>query len=386
MRGGSAIWLLALSSHVYSQNLNSDTGIGADQCYRSGSNAPVACSDTDLPLQDGHVGRDVQVPDATDGRLGFSYSKVCHSGEVAGTGTCPTDPSLGDGPDDWACTRDNVSGAVFEVKTASGPRAGSLRYTNYNSKYNPRGKVHAASNAQGYIDLLNSMQLCGASDWVFDHATRVQSIVNYGSSALQPMLDPLFFPNIAIGTYWTSSNHPNPRSQGWSISLRHGTIAHDDERSVRHYMLANRPAKTPIGSRWELADENREVIDRIAYARAIWRRCVAGMEWDGATCTGEPQRMTHEDALRHAADVAAQTGRNWRLPNVKELTWLIERSSWSPAIDVKPFPATPPEAVWASTPFIPNPGNAWTVDFDFGVAAPLPRSSAAVVRLVRSVE
>lgn len=387
MRGGCAIWLLALSSHVYGQTQNSDTGIAADQCYRSGSNKLVLCSQTDLVRQDGHIGRDVSAPEAADGRLGFSYTKICNSGELAGAGACPADPPLGEGRDEWGCTLDNVDGVVFEVKTATGPRAGNLLYTNYNSRYDPEGLMYASTNTFGYVAMLNSMQLCGATDWVFEHATKVHTLLNYGGAPKHvAMLDPLFFPNTVAGKHWTSSDHPFPTSQAWMVDLHKGTITHDDDRSVPHYVLANRKVNVAVDVRREYADDGREVVDRSPYARAIWRRCVSGMEWDGTTCVGEPLRLTHEQALVHAAEVAAQTGLNWRLPNVKELTWLVERSNQHPSANPKPFPCTPPEAFWTSTPFVSRNQRAWTVNFDFGVAEPVPRSTAAVVRLVRSVE
>lgn len=387
MRRGCAIWLLVLSSHVFGQTQNADSGIGPDQCYRSGSNKLVACSGTDLLRQDGHLGRDVSFANDADGRLGFAYRKVCNSGESAGAGTCPLDPALGEGHDDWGCTLDQVDGVMFEVKQATGPRAGSLLYTNYNSKYDPLGLKNASTNTFGYLAMLNSMQLCGASDWVFEHVTKVHTLVNYGGTpSHQSMLDPVFFPNTAAGLHWTSSDHPFPTSQAWMINLRKGSITHADDRSEPHHILANRKVNVAVDDRRDYDDSGREVVDRNPYVRAIWQRCVVGMGWDGTNCIGEPLRLTHEQALVHAAEVAAQTGLNWRVPNVKELTWLVERSNRHPAISTAPFPATPPEACWTSTPFVPAPRQAWIVNFDFGVAEPLPRSTAAVVRLVRSVE
>mgnify|MGYP006976400431 CR=1 FL=1 len=41
------------------------------------------------------------------------------------------------------------------------------------------------------------------------------------------------------------------------------------------------------------------VID--AEARLAWARCVVGMEWNGKTCTGKPDRLDHGQALAIAS-------------------------------------------------------------------------------------
>jgi hypothetical protein len=70
--------------------------------------------------QDGEFGRDVERPDSTDGRLGFSFAKICNSGQRAGEGTCRMAAMQGPGPDDWGCTQDWVTGLVWELRTRDG--------------------------------------------------------------------------------------------------------------------------------------------------------------------------------------------------------------------------------------------------------------------------
>lgn len=86
------------------------------------------------------------------------------------------------------------------------------------------------------------------------------------------------------------------------------------------------------------------------------------MTWSGTTCTGTAAFFSHEEALRRGQ---SQTG--WRLPNVKELASIVDRSRVSPAADPVAFPGTPPEWTWTSTPYAGEPQHAWVVGFDYGV-------------------
>ncbi len=56
-----------------------------------------------------------------------SYTKIANNGALL-----PDSAPLGSGQSDWACTRDNATGLIWEVKTAaSGWRDQSKTYTHY---------------------------------------------------------------------------------------------------------------------------------------------------------------------------------------------------------------------------------------------------------------
>ena len=117
----------------------------------------------------------------------------------------------------------------------------------------------------------------------------------------------------------------------------------------------------------------------------IWRRCAEGMVFSGGTCTGSASVFTHPAALQHAVAQAGNTGIAWRLPNVKELSSIADKSLFSPSIDPAAFPGTPVRLYWSASPVVGDSSSAWLVDFSVGlVHSGYLRSVANCVRLVRA--
>jgi hypothetical protein len=94
--------------------------------------------------------------------------------------------------------------------------------------------------------------------------------------------------------------------------------------------------------------------------------------------------FTHEGALQQAAVQATSTGIAWRLPNVKELSSIIDRSHAEPAINSQVFPGTPMAGFWSATPLADDPALAWGIDFIDGLVGLGVRAWSVYVRLVRS--
>lgn len=129
-------------------------------------------------------------------------------------------------------------------------------------------------------------------------------------------------------------------------------------------------------ARFSYSTNGAEVTD--SKTGLIWQRCSAGQNWSGITCTGTATTYTHEQALSYAQ---SQTG--WRLPNVKELSSLVDRTVVNPSIDNVVFPTTPVNWIWSASPYVGNAASAWVVHFGQGGVGFYVRSSLLQVRLVR---
>lgn len=106
------------------------------------------------------------------------------------------------------------------------------------------------------------------------------------------------------------------------------------------------------------------------------------MLYSGGTCKGKPGRFTHEEALQLAHSQAISTGITWRLPNIKELASIVDRSRVNPAINLAAFPATPANSFWSASSL--SQYTAWGAGFGNGVIRGNSRRGRGYVRLVRA--
>jgi len=119
----------------------------------------------------------------------------------------------------------------------------------------------------------------------------------------------------------------------------------------------------------------------------MWKRCSEGQTWNGTTCTGVASTFTWNLALQQAQTVntASFAGfSDWRVPNLKELSSIVERQCRAPAVNISVFPATPNLVDWSATPSITNAANAWAINLSLGLRSDaFLKSGSHNLRLVR---
>ncbi len=219
---------------------------GQAQCFNA-SDVAVPCSaavggDAGVnPRQDGRYGRD---PAAAAGQLGktgagsagFDYTKIANNGNVL-----LANAALGSGLTDWACTRDNVTKLVWEVKTPpvpSGLRSGHT-YSWYstddtkNGGSAGRGSVGVDTcngtlfnygnkcNTQNYVAAVNAAGLCGKTDWRLPERNELLTLVHSGQIS-PATIDPTYFPNTAPVFYWSRNTAVGAVGNAWSVNFGDG--------------------------------------------------------------------------------------------------------------------------------------------------------------------
>ncbi len=155
---------------------------------------------------------------------GFDYTKISNSGAAL-----PPSATLGTGANDWACTRDNVTGLIWEVKTASGLRGQSHTYTWFNT-HSPDGNSGTASggtcetsgrcDTEKYTQDVNAAGLCGANDWRMPTVKELEGIADRGRVA--PAIDPVFFPNTPSSVVWSGSPNASYSNDAWLVHFGYG--------------------------------------------------------------------------------------------------------------------------------------------------------------------
>ncbi len=172
-----------------------------------------------------------------------------------------------------------------------------------------------------------------------------------------------------------------------------------------------------LAAPWQALPDSASVTD--AATGLIWMRCSLGQRWQAPNCMGEASLLTWQQAQNAAhqqapkrmptqvkalpADLAAMPFASgsggspvaavaevasdpaaWRVPTVRELLTLVDRTRVDPAPDAATFPNTPNTSVWSATRNAQHAGQAWHVHFGHGgVYEDGTWSDAKAVRLVR---
>lgn len=157
--------------------------------------------------------------------LGRDYTKIANNGSEL-----PASATLGAAANDWACTRDNVTGLIWEVKTGSGLRSVGNTYSWYetNGAINGgnEGYIGSASscnstltncNTTAYRNAVNAARLCGATDWRLPTRKELQSLMDYSNGTIDD-----YFPNTVASSYWTGETYAAGVLYAWSFSLSSG--------------------------------------------------------------------------------------------------------------------------------------------------------------------
>lgn len=223
-----------------------DTGITfcGDESTNTANCANVATDGGTHPRQDARYGRDAQATAGLltkigGGNAGFDFTKIANNGSVL-----PASAVLGSGPADWACTRDNVTGLIWEVKTTSGLRSISHTYTWYSSNSASNGgAVGTASggtcftsgrcDAEKFVQDVNAVGLCGSSNWRLPSRQELVSIVDYSRPYPGPTIDADYFPNTRSSFFWSASARANYSDYAWYVYFSYGIFGNDAPKSNR---------------------------------------------------------------------------------------------------------------------------------------------------------
>jgi hypothetical protein len=114
----------------------------------------------------------------------------------------------------------------------------------------------------------------------------------------------------------------------------------------------------------------------------VWMRCAVGQDWSGGACIGFPRSETFDSAYLLTGRFFFAGRSDWRVPNIRELQTIVDRSRANPAFDPTSFQNLI-DRFWSSSTLAGSPESAWYVDFSTGASAYRERSQPIQVRLVR---
>lgn len=233
---------------------------GQITCYNDSAATGTVSPATPDPEQPGFTGQDcTQGRSAADAlgtlvKIGASttpgrdYTKIANDGSVL-----PASATLGSGPGDWACTRDNVTGLIWEVKVDD---AAHLRHYNHiYAWYDTNDAINGGDpgwvginlcngtlpanlcNTSVFRDVVNLLGLCGATDWRLPTANELLSLLDFGKGT-GPYIDAAWFPDSSIHTFWSGETYAEAyrADSAWLVDFNYANVSFynkDTYRAVR---------------------------------------------------------------------------------------------------------------------------------------------------------
>ena len=374
-----------------------DTGIDWAGNYESDNNSD--CSSNMSAPQDCHHGRDATHNDDSDGRAGFSFTKLDSAGNpLAASAT------------EWSCVQDNVTGLIWEVKTDDGglhdtndtynwyntdptTNGGSVGYPDANG-VTCHGYESSDStthcNTEAFVARVNAARLCGISDWRLPNQEELYSIVDYGHYG--PSIDRDYFPNTASEYYWSAAPSDHLNEHSWIVHFYQGYDTNSHHDNSNHVRLVNSAYSANLSNDW--SDQRYEIHDNgtvtDTYTGLMWMQCSLGQNYVDKTCSSSNDATKHnwQEALEISSSTSFAAYSDWRLPNIKELASLVARDRHEPSVNSIVFTNTPssPSVDWywsaspATNEYYPF---AWRIYFSEGYNFDYYQSHSGYVRLVR---
>ncbi len=157
-----------------------------------------------------------------------AYTKISNSGREL-----PVQAKLGTGVNDWACTRDEVTGLIWEIKTRHGLRSWRQTYSWYDSNPSRHGGF-AGSVSEGicqqpgrcdtekFVQDVNAQGLCGYRDWRLPSREELISLIK--TSRSRPSINTDFFPNTPPLFFWSGSARAGHAIDAWSVGFNRGGV------------------------------------------------------------------------------------------------------------------------------------------------------------------
>jgi Protein of unknown function (DUF1566) len=142
--------------------------------------------------------------------------------------------------------------------------------------------------------------------------------------------------------------------------------------------LFSQPARAQ--DRFGFSADGAEVKDTTT--GLTWRRCSEGQQFSYDRCVGKATEHSFKGALAHATSHATPEA-TWRVPNINELSTLVNKNVRRPAIDANVFPDTAANRYWSSSPHESEATQGMIVYFNDGHVVKYHQNNKAHVRLVR---
>jgi len=293
-----------------------------------------------------------------------SYSKLDEKGN-----------GLPDNATSWVMVRDNVTGLIWEVKTAkdniknySDLHDADNQYTWYDSNPmtnmgNP-GLSGNGTDTEDFIHSLNHSNLSEFSDWRIPSVYELASIAHLDNS--YPAVNKNYFPHTISKFYWSKTIEISNNKTMWGAGYTSGYV-NSYAKTSSVYIRAVRYEH--INIKFEFINNNDGTIfDKNT-----------GLMWQQESIHDK----TWGEALQYCEGLNFAQYTDWRLPNKEELRSIVDYNEYNPSINTSQFPDTISGFYWSSSTRVYEKFKGWGIMFDYGFDYHFKKTGRYNVRAVR---
>lgn len=186
------------------------------------------------------------------------YTKIANNGSEL-----PDSAILGTNSTDWACTKDNKTGLVWEVKGNDGVTRDKIWWYTWNDNVaDCKGIDNCTTYVHDYTRMINNVAYCGGTNWRIPSVTELKGLVycpegksttidatQYGLMCVglpsSPTINSDYFPNTMEGTYWSSSVFPSASNAMWFVDFNSSMVEADYKSKYGYLRLVRDNKPTP---------------------------------------------------------------------------------------------------------------------------------------------
>jgi hypothetical protein len=255
-------------------------------------------------------------------------------------------------PNGEAIVEDRITGLVWQGCLAGYSGDNCETQSKVDSEYR-----FMWQNAVSYCD---SLSWGGYTDWRLPDPYELQSIMNYGSSF--PKIDTAAFWDKDGVTVWSSSTYLYNEYSAWRVDFGSGWVIEGGKAGgINVRCVRSGPFKAQS---FEVLDDSGDRVVRDSLTGLEWQGCVAGLSGDLCEI-GSALETNWKEALSYCEGLSWGGHSDWRLPNVIELTSIVDYRVKSPSAAHLVFPGT--DSWWTLSSTSTLGGNfsqkVWKVDF-----------------------
>jgi hypothetical protein len=221
------------------------------------------------------------------------------------------------------------------------------------TKGSPAGSSCTWQQAINYCD---GLTYGGYADWRLPTVAELRILSDYSKHDFA--IDTAVFNGINLNYFWSSSSSLINVAAAWLVNFSDGGAFDFGKENNGVHAICVRGNAAPVANFKESSLEGKTIITDSSTGLLWTKENTAHKMW--------------KDALNYCESLIYAGFNDWRLPNINELSTLVDYSLVNPSSD---FPEIPSSMFWSSSSYASDVKNVWGISFYSGGVSSIEKSN-----------